>query len=232
MITNFNYIDENFKRIRENVNNSIAKYRKSTDDVRIMAVTKTVQPEAVNHAITLGIDLLGENKVQEYLSKKDLYYKSAEMNFIGRLQTNKVKYIINDMSLIHSVDSIKLAQEINRLALKNSKVQDVLVEVNIAGEESKAGVKPELLKDFLLEVSTLENIRVKGLMTLPPANSGDKFLAKMQELYIDISEVKLDNISMTILSMGMSADYYEAILEGATMVRVGSSLFGARDYSK
>ncbi len=230
MITNFNYIDENFKRIRENVNNSIAKYRKSTDDVRIMAVTKTVQPEAVNHAITLGIDLLGENKVQEYLSKKDLYYKSAEMNFIGRLQTNKVKYIINDMSLIHSVDSIKLAQEINRLALKNSKVQDVLVEVNIAGEESKAGVKPELLKDFLLEVSTLENIRVKGLMTLPPANSGDKFLAKMQELYIDISEEKLDNISMTILSMGTSGDYTQAIKYGSTLVRIGTALFGARTY--
>ena len=228
MITNFNYIDENFKRIRENVNNSIAKYRKSIDDVRIMAVTKTVQPEAVNHAITLGIDLLGENKVQEYLSKKDLYYKSAEMNFIGRLQTNKVKYIINDMSLIHSVDSIKLAQEINRLALKNSKVQDVLVEVNIAGEESKAGVKPELLKDFLLEVSTLENIRVKGLMTLPPANSGDKFLAKMQELYIDISEEKLDNISMTILSMGTSGDYTQAIKYGSTLVRIGTALFGAR----
>lgn len=230
MITNFNYIDENFKRIRENVNNSIAKYRKSTDDVRIMAVTKTVQPEAVNHAITLGIDLLGENKVQEYLSKKDLYYKSAEMNFIGRLQTNKVKYIINDMSLIHSVDSIKLAQEINRLALKNSKVQDVLVEVNIAGEESKAGVKPELLKDFLLEVSTLENIGVKGLMTLPPANSGDKFLAKMQELYIDISEEKLDNISMTILSMGTSGDYTQAIKYGSTLVRIGTALFGARTY--
>lgn len=230
MITNFNYIDENFKRIHENVNNSIAKYRKSTDDVRIMAVTKTVQPEAVNHAITLGIDLLGENKVQEYLSKKDLYYKSAEMNFIGRLQTNKVKYIINDMSLIHSVDSIKLAQEIDRLALKNSKVQDVLVEVNIAGEESKAGVKPELLKDFLLEVSTLKNIRVKGLMTLPPANSGDKFLAKMQELYIDISEEKLDNISMTILSMGTSGDYTQAIKYGSTLVRIGTALFGARTY--
>ena len=230
MITNFNYIDENFKRIHENVNNSIAKYRKSTDDVKIMAVTKTVQPEAVNHAITLGIDLLGENKVQEYLSKKDLYYKSAEMHFIGRLQTNKVKYIINDMSLIHSVDSIKLAQEIDRLALKNSKVQDVLVEVNIAGEESKAGVKPELLKDFLFEVSTLKNIRVKGLMTLPPANSGDKFLAKMQELYIDISEEKLDNISMTILSMGTSGDYTQAIKYGSTLVRIGTALFGARTY--
>lgn len=230
MITNFNYIDENFKRIRENVDNSIAKYRKSNENVRIMAVTKTVQPEAINHAINLGIDLLGENRVQEYLGKKDLYYKSVEMNFIGRLQTNKVKYIINDMSLIHSVDSIKLAQEINRLALKNSKVQDVLVEVNIAGEDSKAGVKPNLLKDFLLEVSNLENISVKGLMTLPPANSGERFLAKMQELYIDISQEKLDNISMTILSMGTSGDYTQAIKYGSNLVRIGTALFGARTY--
>lgn len=230
MITNFNYIDENFKRIRESIDNSIAKYRKSDENVRIMAVTKTVQPEAINHAINLGIDLLGENRVQEYLGKKDLYYKSVEMNFIGRLQTNKVKYIINDMSLIHSVDSIKLAQEINRLAFKNSKVQDVLVEVNIAGEDSKAGVKPNLLKDFLLEVSNLENISVKGLMTLPPANSGEKFLAKMQELYIDISQEKLDNISMTILSMGTSGDYTQAIKYGSNLVRIGTALFGARTY--
>lgn len=231
MITNFNYIDENFKRIRENVDSSIAKYRKSDDVVRIMAVTKTVQPEAVNHAINLGIDLLGENRVQEYLSKKDIYYKSAEIDFIGRLQTNKVKYIINDMSLIHSVDSLKLAQEIDRLAFKNSKIQNVLVEVNIAGEESKAGIKPELLKDFLLEVSNLENIRVKGLMTLPPANSGEKFLAKMQDLYIDISQEKIHNISMTILSMGTSNDYMQAIKYGSNLVRIGTALFGARVYS-
>jgi len=231
LITNFNYIDENFKRIRENVDSSIAKYRKSDDVVRIMAVTKTVQPEAVNHAINLGIDLLGENRVQEYLSKKDIYYKSAEIDFIGRLQTNKVKYIINDMSLIHSVDSLKLAQEIDRLAFKNSKIQNVLVEVNIAGEESKAGIKPELLKDFLLEVSNLENIRVKGLMTLPPANSGEKFLAKMQDLYIDISQEKIHNISMTILSMGTSNDYMQAIKYGSNLVRIGTALFGARVYS-
>lgn len=230
MITNFNYIDENYKRILENVNNSISNYRKFDDVVRIMAVTKTVQPEAVNHAIKLGLNLLGENRVQEYLSKKDFYYKSAEMNFIGRLQSNKVKYIINDMSLIHSVDNLKLAQEINRLAVKNGKIQDILVEVNIGEEDSKAGVKPNLLKSFLLELAELENIMVKGLMTLPPANSGEKFLAKMQELYIDISQEKLDNIDMTILSMGTSGDYAEAIKYGSNLVRIGTALFGARTY--
>lgn len=231
MITNFNYIDENYKRISENVKNAMSKYRTSNDCVKIMAVTKTVQPEAVNHAIGLGVNLLGENRVQEYLSKKDYYNPSAEMNFIGRLQTNKVKYIINDMSLIHSVDSLKLAQEINRLALKFGKVQNILIEVNIANEETKAGILPSQLEDFLKEVSTLENVKVQGLMTLPPPNTGEKFLAKMQELYIDISQKKLDNIDMSILSMGTSGDYQEAIKYGSTLVRIGTALFGARKYS-
>lgn len=229
MITNFSYIDENYKRILENVNNSIAKYRNPNDCIEIMAVTKTVQPEAINHAIGLGINVLGENRVQEYLSKKD-FYNSAKMHFIGRLQTNKVKYIINDMSLIHSIDSLKLAQEIDRLALKNGKVQDVLIEVNIANEDTKTGILPNELKIFLQEVSKYNNIKVKGLMTLPPANSGEKFLAKMQELYIDISQEKLDNIDMNILSMGTSGDYSEAIKYGSTMVRIGTALFGARKY--
>ncbi len=229
MITNFSYIDENYRRILENVNDSIAKYRNSSESVKVMAVTKFVQPEAINHAIGLGIDTLGENRVQEYLSKKDLY-KSAEMHFIGRLQTNKVKYIIDDMALIHSVDSLKLAQEVNRLACKHNKVQDVLIEVNIANEETKAGILPSELKSFLQEVSTLENLKVKGLMTLPPPNSGEKFLAKMQELYIDISQEKLDNINMSILSMGTSGDYPQAIKYGSTLVRIGTALFGARNY--
>ena len=229
MITNFSYIDENYKRILENVNNSIAKYRNPNDCVKIMAVTKTVQPEAINHAIGLGINLLGENRVQEYLSKKD-FYKPSEINFIGRLQTNKVKYIINDMSLIHSVDSLKLAQEIDKFALKNNKIQNVLVEVNIANEETKAGICPNQLKEFLKEISVLKNIKVNGLMTLPPANSGEKFLSKMQELYIDISQEKLDNIDMNILSMGTSSDYVEAIKYGSTLVRIGTALFGARKY--
>lgn len=231
MITNFNYIQDNYKRILDSVNNSIAKYRTSNDSVKIMAVTKTVQPEAINYAIGLGISLLGENKVQEYLGKKPYYNPSATVDFIGRLQTNKVKYIINDISLIHSVDSIKLATEIDRLAKKFNKVQDILVEVNIGEEPTKAGVLPDQLKQFLVQVSNLQNVKVKGLMTLPPPNSGEKFLAKMQELYIDISQEKLDNISMTILSMGTSVDYADAIKYGSTLVRIGTALFGARDYS-
>jgi pyridoxal phosphate enzyme (YggS family) len=230
LITNFNYIDENYKRILDSVSNAIAKYRSPEDEVRIMAVTKTVQPEAINHAIGLGIDLLGENRVQEYLSKRDLYDPSARVDFIGHLQTNKVKYIIDDVSLIHSVDSLKLAQEVDRLAARSHKVQDVLVEVNIGEEDSKAGVRPQLLRPLLEELSQLENVRVKGLMTLPPANGGEKFLARMQELYIDISQETLDNIDMTILSMGTSGDYAQAIRYGSNLVRIGTALFGARTY--
>lgn len=230
LITNFNYINDNYKHILYNVNDAIIKYRNPNDSVKIMAVTKTIQPEAINHAIGLGIDLLGENRVQEYLSKKDFYNKSATVDFIGHLQTNKVKYIINDVSLIHSVDSLKLAQEIDRLANRINKVQNILVEVNIGEEESKSGVKPNLLKPLLLELAKLENVSVKGLMTLPPANSGEKFLAKMQELYIDISQEKLDNIDMTILSMGTSGDYVQAIKYGSNLVRIGTALFGARTY--
>jgi hypothetical protein len=196
-----------------------------------MAVTKTVQPEAINHAIGLGIGLLGENRVQEYLSKKDFYNKSARVDFIGHLQTNKVKYIINDVSLIHSVDSLKLAQEIDKLALRSNKVQDILIEVNIAGEDTKSGVKPSELEPLLLEVSKLSNVKVKGLMTLPPANSGERFLSTMQDLYIDISNKKLDNIDMTTLSMGTSVDYVEAIKYGSNLVRIGTLLFGARNYA-
>ena len=155
-----------------------------------MAVTKTIAPEVINHAITsCGIKTLGENRVQEYMSKKDLY-KPASVHFIGQLQTNKVKYIIDSVDMIQSVDSLKLASEINRHALKMNKIQDVLVEVNIAGEEAKGGISPDELTDMLYEIGTYQNISVKGLMTVPPAVDSEKFLYKMQNLYIDISEKK------------------------------------------
>ena len=137
METDFSYIDENLKKILFNVNEAAAKYRKSDEKIRVMAVTKTVAPEAVNHAVGLGIDLLGENRVQEYLSKKDFYSKNADVHFIGHLQTNKVKYIIDSVSLIQSVDSVKLAAEINKNALRVNKLQEILIEVNIGNEESK-----------------------------------------------------------------------------------------------
>lgn len=230
MESDFRYIDENLKIICENINEAYEKYRKKGDIIRIMAVTKTVPPEAVNHAVSLGIDLLGENRVQEYQSKKDFYDKSAEVQFIGHLQTNKVKYIINSVSMIQSVDSVKLASEINRLAEANGKVMDILCEVNIGGEESKSGVSPDELPVLLEEISQMRNIRVKGLMTIPPPIESDVFLGRMQELFHDISQRNISGVDMDVLSMGMTHDYAEAVKYGSTLVRIGTGLFGARIY--
>jgi hypothetical protein len=224
----FSYIDGNLRVIRENIAEAAAKYRSPDDEVRIMAVTKTVPPEAVNHAVELGISLLGENRVQEYLSKAELYDKSAEVQFIGHLQTNKIKYIINTVTMIQSVDSLKLASETDRLAGKNGRIMDVLCEVNIGGEESKSGVSPEGLAPLLEQMSAMENIRVRGLMTIPPPADSDIFLGRMQELYSRYAE----KYGFDTLSMGMTHDYADAVRYGSTLVRIGTGLFGARDYSK
>lgn len=229
-MNSFYDIEENLKEIRFNIAEAVSKYRKPDDNVRLMAVTKTVPFEYVNHAVSLGIDLLGENKVQEYQSKMDYYDKSAEVQFIGHLQTNKVKYIINNVSMIQSVDSLKLASEINRLATANNLTMDVLCEVNIGGEDSKSGIAPDNLSELLENISQLENIRVRGLMTIPPPTGSDVFLAKMQELFIAEREKKNKKISMDILSMGMTHDYAQAVKYGSTLVRIGTGLFGARVY--
>ncbi|MGN1480837.1 YggS family pyridoxal phosphate-dependent enzyme [Porcipelethomonas sp.] len=230
METDFSYIDENLKKIIFNVNEAAAKYRHPDEKIKIMAVTKTVDPEAVNHAIGLGIDLLGENRVQEYMSKKDFYKKSADVHFIGHLQTNKVKYIIDSVSVIQSVDSAKLAAEIDKNARRIGKVQDVLVEINIGNEDSKGGIDKSCLKELLCEMSEMNNIKVRGLMAIPPIESPEKFLCSMQQIYIDISEENIDNISMDILSMGMSNDYAKAIQYGSNLIRIGRGLFGPRTY--
>ncbi len=230
MKTDFDYITENYKRIQSEIEEAKVKYRRAEDKVEFMAVTKTVAPEAVNHAVSCGIRLLGENRVQEFESKKAFYDPSAEVHFIGHLQTNKVKYIIEDMALIQSVDSVKLAGEINKQALRVRKTQDILVEVNIGGEESKSGVAPWELEELLYELAEMDNIRVKGLMTIPPPGENEKFLFKMQQLYLDISSKNMDNIDMELLSMGMSGDYAMAVKYGSNLVRIGSALFGARIY--
>jgi pyridoxal phosphate enzyme (YggS family) len=223
------YIDENLRIIRERCAEAKEKYRSPDDNIRIMAVTKTVAPEAVNHAVKLGLDLLGENRVQEYLSKAEQYDKSAEVQFIGHLQTNKVKYIINSVSMIQSVDSLRLGQEISRLAVKNGRVMDILCEVNIGGEDSKSGIAPAELKQLIEELRELEGIRIRGLMTIPPPSDSDIFLGRMKELYDSVSS---RYEGMDTLSMGMTHDYADAIRYGSTLVRIGTGLFGARDYSK
>ncbi len=232
MKTAYTYIEENYKRICAEIAEAKARWRKPEDEISLMAVTKTVPPEAVNFAVGCGVHLLGENRVQEYESKKELYNPSAEVHFIGHLQTNKVKYIIGDVALIHSVDSMRLAAEIDRQAGRIGKIQSVLAEVNIGGEDSKSGVLPEELPELLKAMAELPNLRVKGLMTIPPAGGSEKFLCKMQQLYLDISAKNMDNIDMEVLSMGMSGDYVKAIQYGSTLVRIGTGLFGARNYNQ
>ncbi len=231
MESNYSYVDENLKLIRENVGEAAEKCGRKAEDIRIMAVTKTVAPEIVNHAIELGLDLLGENRVQEYLSKAEAY-SPAEVHFIGGLQTNKVKYIIESVSMIQSVDSLKLGTEIDRLAAKHGRVMDILCEVNIGGEESKGGVAPDKLRELIAQLAQLKNIRIKGLMTIPPPSQSDVFLGRMQELYNDLRDNKIEGAEMQVLSMGMTHDYAEAVKYGSTLVRIGTGLFGARDYSR
>lgn len=227
---NFQYILENYKEICYNIENAKAKYVKNGADVQLMAVTKTVEPEKINFAVENGIRLLGENRVQEFLSKKDQYDKRAQVHFIGHLQTNKVKYIINDVSLIQSVDSLKLANEINRLADKNDKTMDVLIEVNIGDEATKSGIDRNSCKELIKNISELERIRVKGLMAIPPIGCGEDVFEAMHQLYEEIEQMHCQNVSMEILSMGMSGDYELAIKHGSNLVRIGTKLFGARKY--
>ncbi len=231
MKTDFSYIDENYKRIVYEIGDAAAKYGRSDEKIDIMAVTKTIDPAAVNHAIGLGIKLLGENRVQEYMSKKELYSKDAEVQFIGRLQTNKVKYIIDSVSMIQSVDSLKLAAEIDKHAGRIGKIQKILIEVNIGGEETKGGIDKASLKELIYNISEIKNLKICGLMAIPPALNSEEFLFKMQQIYLDISAEKIDNVCMDILSMGMSGDYIEAIKYGSTLVRIGRGLFGPRNYT-
>ena len=225
---NNSIVSENLKRVQYNIAEAKAKYRNENDDVRLMAVTKTVPYEIVNSVIKQGVDLLGENRVQEYLDKKDHYDKNAEVHFIGHLQTNKVKYIVDSVKCIHSIDSLKLAAEIEKLAEKNGIVMNVLTEVNIGGEESKSGISTDMLDELVFGISEMKNIKLCGLMTIPPVGNSEFYFEKMQRIFEDLKAKKVDNVSMDILSMGMSADYVEAIKYGSNIVRVGSAIFGAR----
>ncbi|MBD5145812.1 MAG: YggS family pyridoxal phosphate-dependent enzyme [Ruminococcus sp.] len=221
-------ISENIKRILYNVGEAKAKYRKSDETVRIMAVTKTVPYERVNAAVNEGITLLGENRVQEYFEKKDFYDKKAEINFIGHLQSNKIKYIIDSVTMIHSVDSVKLASEIDRYAARSGRLMDVLIEVNIGEEESKSGVLPDRLDELLGGVSELKNIRVKGLMSIPPIGKSEESFERLRRIFDDLKSAHYENTEMDILSAGMSADYVSAVKYGSNIVRIGSGIFGSR----
>lgn len=228
-------IKYNYDFINEKIAEAAMKAGKTRDDITFLSATKTVEPEYINYAISLGLSYIGENKVQELLSKYDQYnLENCSLQFIGHLQSNKVRQIVGKVDLIQSIDSMKLAKEVSKCSLKNDITSDILVEVNIGKEENKSGVMPEMLEELVEEISTLPAVNVKGLMTIPPIcekkDEIRRYFEKMNRLFLDISSKKLDNVSMDILSMGMSSDYYEAILEGANMVRIGSALFGNRIY--
>ncbi len=232
----FRDVEYNYKYINERIAEAAEKSGRKREDITFLAATKTVDPTVINHAISLGLDHIGENRVQELLSKYEAYdLSNCSLQFIGHLQTNKVRQIVDKVDLIQSVDSIKLAREISNQSIKRAKKTDILVEVNIGREENKSGVFEENLEELLCQIAELEGVSVKGLMTIPPICENEhkisKYFYNMHKLFIDISEKKLDNVSMSILSMGMSSDFYEAIIEGANMVRIGSALFGARNYT-
>lgn len=231
----FSDIEYNIEKIKERIGNAAIKSGRNESDVKLMAVSKTVEPIFINHAIEMGIDLIGENKVQEFLSKKPhLKLENCEAHLIGHLQTNKVRQIVSEVSMIQSVDSIKLAKEIAKRSESTGIITDCLIEVNIGGEESKTGIDESQLFEMIHEISEMNAIRVKGLMTIPPICEDEsllnKYFSKMNRIFIDIKGKKLDNVDMSILSMGMSSDYETAILNGSTLVRVGTALFGHRIY--
>lgn len=224
--SDFTDISERYEKIREKIELSMSKSGRR-DSVRLMAVTKTVPPERVNYAASLGIDLLGENRVQEFLGKNELYDKKCEIHFIGGLQNNKVKYIIDKVSMIQSVDSVRLAQEISKRALDKGRIMDILIEVNVANEQTKGGIAPEMLSELTSFCRELDGIRLRGLMAIPPANDSVRWFPIVQRLFED-TRSRLSDDSFDTLSMGMSGDFEKAVEYGSTIVRIGSALFGYR----
>ena len=220
------------KRIEEACNRS----GRDKKDVTLIAVSKTHPVEAIEEAYRNGCRDFGENKVQDLVDKYEQLPKDIRWHLIGHLQTNKVKYIIDKVYLIHSVDSLHLAETINSEAIKHNLIVNIMIEVNIAKEESKFGVFAEDAKELIKEISKLSNVKVCGLMTIAPyvenSEENRQYFVNLKELFIDIARENIDNVTMNNLSMGMSGDYEIAVEEGATYIRVGTFIFGERDYSK
>ena len=235
----FHDVEENLKVIRFNIEEAAVKSGRNPDDVILMAVTKTVPVEVINHALSLGIDYMGENRVQELNSKYDsLTREGKHIHLIGHLQTNKVKQVVGKVEMIQSVDSVRVAQAIATRSCELGMVTNALVEVNIGNEENKSGVSPEEAYDLICQISEFDGLNIQGLMAIPPADceiaQTIKYFDEIYKLFIDIGSKNTHNNRYTMkhLSMGMSADYAEAIKHGSTMVRVGTALFGRRNYSK
>lgn len=228
-------IEYNLDVINEKINKAALDSGRTRSDVRLMAVTKTVDPVFINYALDYGVDLIGENRVQELLRKKDeLHLDGVEKHLIGHLQTNKAGQIVGEVDMIQSVDSLKIAREIAKQSVKKGVSTDVLLEINVGNEESKTGFEISEFYENLYEIAEIGSIRVKGLMTIPPICENNttlcKFFENIYNIYVDIQAKKIDNINMEILSMGMSGDFEQAIKCGSNLVRVGSAIFGPRIY--
>lgn len=226
-------IAENIKKVQERIEKAAFRSGRNSEDITLIGVTKTHGAEVINEGIEAGLTDIGENRVQELVGKYDAINKDARIHLIGHLQSNKVKYIADKVSMIHSVDSFKLAKEISDKSLSLGRVMDILIQLNISGEESKSGISPDKLDELLEQISQLKGVFVRGLMTIPPIETGDMKLSreifrKCNKIFVDKRAKIYDNIKMDILSMGMSNDFEIAIEEGSTMVRVGRAIFGER----
>ncbi len=226
-------VADNLRRIEEKMEAACVKAGRKREEITLLAVTKTVPPALINAAIRGGVRQIGENRVQELLRKEpELELAGAAVHLIGHLQTNKVRQVAGHVHMVQSVDSLRLARTLNDAYAARGETLAVLVEVNVGREESKSGALEEELPALLEGLQALKHLRVRGLMCIPPISDEEtgkrKYFSQIYKLFIDIKAKKLDNISMDVLSMGMSSDFEEAILEGSTMVRIGSALFGKR----
>lgn len=226
-------VKENIRKVKENMKNACLKAGRTPEDTTLIAVTKTKPFEMLMEAYDAGVRDFGENKVQDLMAKFELAPKDSRFHMIGHLQKNKVKYLIGNVYLIHGVDSYELAEVIDKESKKKNVVTNILVEVNVAGEESKFGTSSKDAKEVVKKIASLPNVKVKGLMTIAPyvvdPEENRQYFVELRNLLIDMRDENIDNNSMDILSMGMTNDYMVAVEEGATYVRVGTGIFGERN---
>ena len=229
-------VTENLNKVRQTIRLTCKESGRDENEVTLIAVSKTKPNEMIMEAYEAGVRDFGENYVQELTEKMESLPKDIRWHMIGHLQRNKVKYIVGKVALIHSVDSVRLAEEINKEAGKLGIVQDILLEINMGREETKFGIYEEDAMDIVKEIAKLPNVRIKGLMTSAPyvvdSDENLKIFHKIMCLAVDITNENVDNVYMGVMSMGMSQDFVAAIKEGSTMVRVGSLIFGQRNYNK
>ena len=228
-------LKENYEEVQKKITEACKRAGRNREEVTLIAVSKTKPVEMLSEIYDLGERNFGENKVQELTEKEEVLPKDIHWQMIGHLQRNKVKYIIDKAELIHSVDSIRLAETIDKEAAKKGIVVNVLLEVNMAKEDTKFGLMPEEVMDFIHEIIRFQHIKVQGLMTIAPFVENPEenriHFANLRKLSVDIAKEKVDNVNMSILSMGMTNDFEVAIEEGATMVRIGTAIFGERNYA-